>query len=284
MAPMTGGCHYSWDCKGYTDNCLNCPAVNFINKSLPSDTINYKNKMIREIKLEPISPNRWLTKQLKHSQLFKHKKIHEIMLGINPEIFKPISKKDMMSIKLKYHLPINKKIIFFGASSLNEMRKGFSYLIKALEFISKNKLIEVDSVIILTAGKDLPKNIFRNIAFTHKHIGYLNKDEELANAYQMATVFVSPSIEDSGPMMLNESIMCGTPVVSFKMGVAEDLVLDGETGYISELRNFKELANGIVKIINLDNHKYEEMKKKCRSIGLEKCSTEVQIQKLISLT
>ena len=87
--------------------------------------------MIREIKLEPISPNRWLTKQLKHSQLFKHKKIHEIMLGINPEIFKPISKKDMMSIKLKYHLPINKKIIFFGASSLNEMRKGFSYLIKA---------------------------------------------------------------------------------------------------------------------------------------------------------
>ena len=50
------------------------------------------------------------------------------MLGINSEIFKPISKKDIIGI-LKYHLPIDKRL-YFGASSLNEMRKGLSYLTK----------------------------------------------------------------------------------------------------------------------------------------------------------
>ena len=284
MAPMTGGCHYAWDCKGYTNGCLNCPATGTIKKNLPSDTMNYKIQMIRDIELEPISPTGWVTKQLKHSLLFKNKKIHEIMLGINPKIFKPLSQKDITKLKLSYHLPLNKKIIFFGAISTDEIRKGLSYLIKALELIYKNKLIDANAVIIVTAGKDISKSMFKNIIFTHKHIGYLNRDEDLAKAYQMSTLFVSPSIQDSGPMMINESIMCGTPVVSFKMGVAEDLVFNNETGYVAELRNFEDFANGIKKIINLDNQNYEEMKKKCRKIGLDKCNTETQVQKLMSLT
>ena len=27
MAPLTGGCHYAWDCSGYTRNCGKCPAL-----------------------------------------------------------------------------------------------------------------------------------------------------------------------------------------------------------------------------------------------------------------
>ena len=122
------------------------------------------------------------------------------------------------------------------------------------------------------------------IKFNHRHIGYLDGDCELAEAYQMATMFVSSSIEDSGPLMINESIMCGTPVVSFDMGVAKDLVINGETGYIAELRNIKDLANGIIKVINLENQKFIKMKKKCREIGLKKSSTELQLQKFITLT
>ena len=283
MAPMTGGCHYAWNCIGYTKGCLNCPAVSLIHKNLPSDNLNHKEQMIRDINLEPISCSTWMTKQLRQSQLFKHIKIHEIMLGINPDIFKPLSEKELLNIRSKYYLPSNKKIIFFGSHSITDERKGFNYLVEALKLISKNNSIDPDSTIIVTAGKVISNNIFKNITLPHKHIGYLNGDDELAKAYQMATVFVSPSIEDSGPMMINESIMCGTPVVTFKMGVAEDLVLNGETGYIAELRNIKDLANGIIKVINLDNQKYKEMRKKCRKIGLEKCSTEVQVKELISL-
>jgi glycosyltransferase involved in cell wall biosynthesis len=283
MAPMTGGCHYAWDCIGYTDGCFSCPAVGFVYENLPLKTLQYKKQMIKNIGIEAISGSTWLSKQLNNSMLFKDKEIHEIMLGINSEVFKPLNEDNILNIKLKYNLPLDKKIIFFGASSTTDERKGFGYLIKALKLLSKDHLIDNNSVIIVTAGKFISREDFKNLTLPHKHIGYLNGNTELAEAYQIATMFVSPSIEDSGPMMINESIMCGTPVVSFKMGVAEDLVFNGTTGYIAELKNVEDLANGIAIIINLNNKKYKKMQENCREIGLRKCSTEVQVNKLISL-
>lgn len=284
MSPMTGGCHYAWRCSGYTNDCKNCPAVGSIFKNLPSINLNYKKKMIKEINIEPISCTSWLTKQLKSSKLFKDTEIHKIMLGVNLEIFKPLSEEKVTDIKLKYNLPTDKKIIFIGASDVLENRKGFSYFIEAMNLIFENNLIDKNSIIIMSAGNNKPKDILNKIKFNHRHIGYLDGDCELAEAYQMATMFVSSSIEDSGPLMINESIMCGTPVVSFDMGVAKDLVINGETGYIAELRNIKDLANGIIKVINLENQKFIKMKKKCREIGLKKSSTELQLQKFITLT
>ncbi len=284
MAPMTGGCHYAWGCINYTLDCHNCPATGFIYKDLPSINLNYKKRLIKDIDIELISCTTWLTKQLSSSKLFSDKPKHKIMLGINLDIFKPLSEEKVIEIKIKYNVPTDKKIIFIGASDTIEYRKGFSYFIDSMNLIYKDNLIDKNSIIIVTAGNIKSKNIFKNIKFNHKHIGYLNGDYEVAEAYQMATMFVSSSIEDSGPMMINESIMCGTPVVSFDMGVAEDLVINGETGYIAELKNIKDLANGIIKVINLDNQKFTAMKKKCREIGLKKISTDVQIQRLVTLT
>lgn len=283
MAPMTGGCHYAWGCKGYIHNCNNCPACSFVYKNFPSNNLKYKKKIIEDIKIEPISTTNWLTQQLTSSKLFKSKKIHEIMLGINSKIFKPLSEQKLKDIKLKYDLPTDKKIIFFGASDLLENRKGFNYFIEALKAIYQNNLINNGSIFILTVGKINSKNIFKDIRFNHKHIEYLNGDNELAEIYQSASIFISPSIEDSGPVMINESIMCGTPVISFQMGVAESLIIDGETGYIVKLKNIRDLANRIEKVINLDDKKLNEMKTKCREIGLEKCSTEIQFHKILKL-
>jgi glycosyltransferase involved in cell wall biosynthesis len=283
MAPMTGGCHYAWDCIGYTKSCSSCPAVGLVYKNLPLNTMKHKQEILSAINIEPISASRWLNRQLKKSSLFKESNIHEIMLSINSDIFKPLDQNNVLEIKKKYNLPVNKKVIFFGASNPKEERKGLKYFLDALELIASKKLIDIESTIVVTAGKKIPKSISKKITFPHKHIGYLNGDKELAEAYQIATVFVSSSIQDSGPMMINESIMCGTPVVSFRMGVAEDLVINGETGYIAELKSFKDLANGISKIINLNYLDNKEMRERCRELAFKKCRTDIQTKKFISL-
>lgn len=54
--------------------------------------------------------------------------------------------------------------------------------------------------------------------------GFLSENE-LFEVYCAADVFMSTTIADSGPMMVNYSIACGTPVVSFPIGVAQDLVM-----------------------------------------------------------
>lgn len=284
MAPMTGGCHYAWDCEGYTRDCTSCPAVNSPYKKFPTKLLMYKKQIIDDVNVEPISSTAWLTGQLKKSTIFRDKKINEIMLGVDSEKFKPLSENEILNIKSNYGLPIDKKTIFFGASKITEERKGFVYLIKALELLCERKEFDNDSVVLVTAGKIIEENIFNKISLQHKHIGYLRDDRELANAYQIATLFVSPSIEDSGPMMINESLMCGTPVVSFKMGVALDLVVTGYTGYLAELRNINDLAKGIKQIIELEKDAYKVLQNWCRNIAFEKCSSIVQKQKLISLT
>jgi len=138
-------------------------------------------------------------------------------------------------------------------------------------------------LILVSAGEKVNKKFFSKISIHYKHIGHLSGDSELVRAYQMADIFVSPSIEDSGPMMINESIMCGTPVVSFNMGVASDLVITNETGYLAMLRDAHDLANGIRELLTLSDKNYQLMKKNCRQVGMEKTSENSQISKLINI-
>ena len=62
----------------------------------------------------------------------------------------------------------------------------------------------------------------------------------------MSDVFLSPSIQDAGPMMLNQALMCGTPAVAFNIGVAYDIIND-KTGYLAKYRDSEDFCKGIIK-------------------------------------
>ncbi|MFC1760092.1 glycosyltransferase, partial [Candidatus Neomarinimicrobiota bacterium] len=108
-------------------------------------------------------------------------------------------------------------------------------------------------------------------------------NERLASAFQAADLFVCPSIEDAGPMMINQSIMCGTPVVSFKMGVALDLIHTGITGYRATLRDINDMATGIKYILELDEKSYCKISQNCRELGLKLCHPKVRIESLMNI-
>lgn len=42
--------------------------------------------------------------------------------------------------------------------------------------------------------------------------------EKLPEIYAISTCYICPSIDDAGPMMVNQSLCCGTPVVGFEIG------------------------------------------------------------------
>jgi len=79
-------------------------------------------------------------------------------------------------------------------------------------------------------------------------------------------------------MMINEAIMCGTPVVAFDMGVAPDLVHTGRTGYKAKLKDSKDLARGIAEILHLNKEEYSEMSNNCSELGLRLCHPKVQME------
>lgn len=279
MAPMTGGCHYAWDCKKYLKNCGECPAL-YSTKHNDQSRVNFefKKKYIEKTNVIPIAATEWQFRQLKKSSIFKNKKNYKVLLPIDENQYRP---GDKIELRKELGLPKEKKIIFFGAVSVESKRKGVKELIESLIILKKN-IDDPSQIHLAIAGNNIAK-IEVLLPFAYTKLGYLDHNN-LPKAFQAADVFVSPSIEDSGPMMVNQSIMCGTPVVAFEMGVALDLVHNNETGYKAKLKNMEDFAAGIESIIRLNQFDYNKMSTNCREFGLEHFSESIYISEFMRIS
>ena len=279
MAPFTGGCHYAWDCTGYKNSCGNCPGLY---SSDPFD-ISYKNFLykknyIDKTNIEIISASEWQYHQAKASSLFRNKTIHKILLSVDTKIFRFLDKKEVRS---KLGIPTDKKVIFFGSVNMSHHRKGMYYLLEGLKIL-KEKLSGSDlgkNILLLIAGREID-GIIDSLPFPYHYMGFLDNTTGIASAFQAADVYLCPSIEDSGPSMINQSLMCGTPIVSFKMGVSLDLVISGETGYIAGLKDSNDMAEGLYNVLSVDDSGYKKLVSNCRELALKLCTPEVQMEKI----
>ena len=83
-------------------------------------------------------------------------------------------------------------------------------------------------------------------------------------------------------MVLQESMACGTPMVSFKVGGVPDLVRPDITGYLSEPEDANNFSNGIINLLE-NKEQSQRMGINCRAIALEEYSLELQAKRYIKL-
>lgn len=272
-ALYSGGCHYQMGCVGYQSGCHNCPATKsklvqwgiarnyaFKKRFLPKDIV---------IKVHDADMH-----QIVKSGLLKDCRKESVVIPMDST--KYCLPKNKIALRQRWNIPIDKKIVFFGATYLDEPRKGMQVLLDAIPMV-KNK-----SVVYLVAGNARDLKMPQNTIY----LGYLNEDQ-LIQAYQMADVFVCPTLADAGPMMVRQSLMCGTPVVAFPVGVSILLVESGTTGYLAEYGKAEDLARGIDAICNMSQEEYTNMVQTCRKTAIEKSagsgkqtSIETLIEKL----
>lgn len=279
MGPLTGGCHYAFDCTGYTRQCGNCPQLGAGKGAHDLSHRQWKRKWanLQETNITAVAASSWLQSQLEAGSVFRNKRHEKILLAVDPQIFCPTPQE---KARKKLNLPVDRKIIFFGANKLHEERKGIRYLFGALRLLYAmlgDNVALRDQILVVMAGESADSAAL-DIPFEHQFVGFLMGDAMLATGYQAADVFVNASIEDSGPMMINESILCGTPVVSFEMGVAVDLVHTGRTGYRARLKDEQDMAVGLRRILELNDEASHEMRERCRNYGLQLCHPDVQVR------
>lgn len=273
MFPMTGGCSYFWDCEQLSTLCGNCPGL-LSNNENDATRINflYKKEQLKNVNSVFLG-NTWMNSFAAKSGLFK--KIDTIYPIIDENIFKPRDK-----VKLKRDKSLSGKIVlFFGAVQANEKRKGYQYLVEALQLLAVKRPELVSQIVLLVAGNnaELPELAGFNVEKT----GYLSF-EELAVCYAMSDIFLSPSIQDAGPMMLNQSLLCGTPAVAFNMGTAND-ILNVDTGYIAIYKDSEDFCRGILTLIDKSPDDLVLMEKECRSQSMNKYSYNSFNDKIIQV-
>lgn len=252
MSHFTGGCHFAWDCEGYKIGCdqISCPAM----KDKDDDFISTKNfiekrKIFERGNFRVIAGTEWTKNQIQKSKLFKDQRfIHNISAFIDVSIFNNKNRELARQV-----LELNNDYFYILAGSENpkDKRKGYAYFVDSMrllwEMLPKNKR---KKIIILSVSK-YKNQAFQEIPFEKHHIEYIKDERLLSYLYQATDLYINTSIEDSGPSMLMEALVCGTPVASFNMGAANEFIEDGVNGYIVKLYDTKELARKIENYINL---------------------------------
>lgn len=265
---ITGGCHYFYDCDGYKSGCLNCPGAK--GKDFPAYNAKERKRIWAKTRVF-ITGNDYTEKFIKNSYVYNGQPILKGEPIIDEELFCP---QDKSCLRNKLHIDRKYKyILSFGAQSVSEPRKGMKYLLEALDNLNSMITDEMrQGILFLIAGKYENLRSFQ-IPFSYMALGYLDMNS-LADMYAVSDVFLCPSIEDAGPMMINQSISCGTPVVAFEMGAALSVIKDKGTGYVAKLCDSKDYADGILAILNQDDKERLEMREKCRELAMEVTSFE----------
>jgi glycosyltransferase involved in cell wall biosynthesis len=257
--PVTGGCHYSFGCQGYQAACGNCPVLMRPRENDCSRKVFLRKRAhLADLPITFVAPTAWVEERVRASALFGGHRTLRIGLPIDTSIFHT---GDRAAARRALGIAPDKRVVFFGSSYLDEPRKGAAYLVDALWRLRKTleappasvsrrdeRHLSPGDILLLISGKN-GDDLKRQLPFAGHELGYLTDERRLATAYRAADVFVCPSIEDAGPMMIPEAMLCGTPVVAFAMGGAPDLVTSGQTGYLARLRDAGDMAHGIEQVL-----------------------------------
>jgi glycosyltransferase involved in cell wall biosynthesis len=277
MWPMTGHCAFSYDCDRWKIGCGKCPypdAHPAIKRDATHLEWKLKDWVYNRSNLTIVSKSKWLTKQAQQSMLSRYP-IYEISNGIDTEIYQALAKEQC---RLKLEIPLNKKVIMFAAVELNNFRKGGDLLLKALQSLPASLKAET---VLLTLGKG-GEEIAEAVEMQTLNLGYVSDDRCKVIAYSAADLFLFPTRAETFGNVALESIACGTPVVSFKVGGVSDHVRPGISGYLAEPENFKDFCDGIVQLLE-DQNLRADMSQQGRAIALQEYSLELCTQRHIEL-
>lgn len=190
-----------------------------------------KQRLFLSIKeMTIITPSEWMASVVKESYLACYP-IKVVNNGIDLATFRPVES----NFRIKYHC--ENKCILLGVSFVWSELKGLDVFIK----LSKRLSDEYQIVLVGTdtfVDSQLPDNIIS----IHRTQG----QQELAEIYSAADLFVNPTREDNFPTVNIEALACGTPVITFETGGSAEMI-DEICGEIVKKDDYITLEKVILK-------------------------------------
>jgi len=151
--------------------------------------------------------------------------------GVNLELFKPIDRKDA---RRQLHLEQEKNIILHVGRI--DPLKGIDRLLTAIAYLKSRTGFKL----IIIGGNDHFHPELQRLKWLSRDLGVQDlvmfagrvPQEELPLYYNAADVSVVPSYHESFGLVALESLACGTPVVATKVGGLENIIEEGQNGYL----------------------------------------------------
>lgn len=218
---LTGGCHYSGQCRGYLASCQKCPMAN----SNLWGLISNNQKSIKSIlgKLRNpifISPSNWLKDNAIQSSSLRKKNIYQIN-NVFPH-------QSIVESESRLIDPTN---VTIGIASINPYAeiKGGNF-VHALE-------------------QSKPSNILL------KYLRDYKSDKEIF--WKEIDILLVPSLQDNSPNVIHEAKLRGVPVIATNVGGIPEIMFNASDWLIEVNSNVEYLLEGlseyVAKLNSVDN-------------------------------
>lgn len=200
----TGKCGYAYDCEKWKSECSSCPQIKEYPSSLYFDFTRYMfNQKKKDFEgfgnLTIVTPSAWLARRVKQSFLSDYD-VRVIHNGIDTQsIFYP---------RLSNTQSESKKTVLAVAPDIMSERKGGRWVLELARRFSDN--VEFIMVGVVGDVDGVPSNV--------RLVDRTNNQNELAEYYSDADLFLICSKRENFPTTCLESLACGTPVVGFDEG------------------------------------------------------------------
>lgn len=268
--PYMGKCCYSFDCNKFETFCNECPQI----KSYPKSLFFDRSNKIFELKRECynnfnniiFTGPEWVVKRAKASTLLRNKNFSIIDEFTDTEnMFYP---RDTTELRKKLNISEDKKVML-NVARFSDSRKG------GIHYLEIAKLLGNENIVFIHVGYDsdlkhLPSNFIP--------INYVANQDELAEYYSLADLFVCTSLADTMPNVCLEALSCGTPVCGFDIA-GTPYVAPSEFGFFAKLKNINELTE----FIKSAPSKTKIRSEACQQYARSRYSKEVICSKFLKL-
>jgi glycosyltransferase involved in cell wall biosynthesis len=228
MAHATGGCHSNLGCLKYQTGCGACPLIGSTDpQDVSSVQAERRARIWKELRVVVLAPSDWSARQAKESFTLGALELRTFPIPLDLAVLKPAA--DQLAVRRELGLPAKGRIVLVRALDPSITYKGFGLFLEALRQLDAEG---VSLHVALIGDRGFIPGGFRHITSTE--LGPQLGDAALARTYQAADFFVSPSTNETGPMMAGEAMACGRPLIAYPIGIAPDLIEQGRNGTLVE--------------------------------------------------
>ena len=228
MAHATGGCHSNLGCEKYRTGCGACPLIDSTDpQDFSAVQAERRARIWKELGAVVLAPSGWSARQAKESFTLGGLELCTFPIPLDLAVLKPAA--DQFAVRRELGLPAKGRIVLVRALDPSITYKGFGLFLEALRQLDAEG---VSLHVALIGDRGFIPGGFRHITTTE--LGPQLGDAALARTYQAADFFVSPSTNETGPMMAGEAMACGRPLIAYPIGIATDLIEQGRNGTLVE--------------------------------------------------
>jgi glycosyltransferase involved in cell wall biosynthesis len=178
-------------------------------------------------------------------------KVFRIPIGVDIASFSPQTPETRAAARRELGLPhdafvvgsFHKDGVGWAEGDEPKWIKGPDVLLEALEKV-RERVPELHVLLSGPARGFVKRGLDEaGIAYVHRR---LERYGDIATLYAALDVYVVPSRQEGGPNGVLESMASGVPVVSTRVGQAQELVRDGENGWLVDVDDADALAARVV--------------------------------------